>query len=116
MKGFTQFFQKAKDRGVGLVFETWLAKQIEPYGSVIEFSLDSQRKTFRLEVLLKGESQPVSVTVTEYEVMEDAGKLSLVLKKCAASREWVTLVLQQFVCGKKLLLPDQYAGMIKLAL
>ena len=83
---------------------------------MINFNIDSRNKTVQLEVLLKGEQQPITLTVEEYELRNEDGAFYFVINKATASREWVGVAVQEFLVGKKFRIPDNYSGMVKLVL
>ena len=116
MTSFTKIINQAKDRGVSLILERWFSQQIEPFGKLLGVNLDSQNKTLRLEALLNGESEPIHITIEDYEIVQQSGQTYLIFNKGAASREWISTVLTTFLFGRKLKLPESYAGMIQMGL
>ncbi|HVK59394.1 MAG TPA: hypothetical protein VM735_11485, partial [Candidatus Kapabacteria bacterium] len=43
-----------KDSGASTAIQSWLAREMADYGEVLDFKIDSQRRTAELHVLLKG--------------------------------------------------------------
>jgi hypothetical protein len=107
---------RQKDSSASLVIKRFVQKTISRYGDMINFNIDSRNKTVQLEVLLKGEQQPITLTVEEYELRNEDGAVYFVIKKATASREWVGVAVQHFWVGKKFRIPDNYSGMVKLVL
>jgi hypothetical protein len=103
----------AKDAGASFVVERAIAHRLQPYGRMLNLSIDSKTKRIRLEVLLQGESEPITITIDEYEVATAAGADFILVKKASASREWMNALLQDFALGKKIPLPAKYASMVK---
>ena len=106
----------AKDAGASAAIEHLLAKRLEPYGELKSLRLNSREKTIEIEVLLKGESEPLAVKVLQYELQITPEQDFLVVKRAIASREWVTALLQDFVVGRPQPLPHQHSKMVRLVL
>ncbi len=70
-------------------------KIIKGYGEMLNLRIDSDRKSFDAEVLLKGESAPISIRVERYEFSAADDKCYLKLEGLSASREWLTLLMRR---------------------
>jgi hypothetical protein len=103
----------AKDAGASFLVERAVAHRLQPYGRMLNLSIDSKTKRISLEVLLKGETQPITVKIDEYELTTAAGADFILIKKVSASREWIDALLQDFAIGKTIPLPTKYASMVK---
>jgi hypothetical protein len=103
----------ARDAGTSFVVERAVAHRLQPYGRMLNLSIDSKTKRIRLEILLKGETEPLTVTIDEYQLTTAAGADFILIKKASASREWVDALLQDFAIGKTIPLPSKYANMAK---
>lgn len=99
-----------------MAIEHLLAKRLEPYGELKNLRLNSRDKTIEIEVLLKGEAEPLAVKVIEYELQTGPEQDYLIVKRAIASREWVTVLLQDFVVGRRQPLPHQHSKMVRLVL
>src|ERR1043165_9511692 len=103
----------AKDAGSSFIVARAIAHRLQPYGRMLNLSIDSKTKKIRLEILLKGESEPVAVTINEYQVTSAGGADFFVIKQASASREWINALLQDFTIDRKLPLPAKYGNMVK---
>lgn len=111
---FKEFLHSAKDAGASFLVERYVDHRIQPYGRMINLSIDSRNSKIRLEAMPKGETEPLIVTVEEYQVTTAPnGDLSLVIKKIGASREWIDALLKDFATDKSIPLPEKYAHLIK---
>ena len=110
------WFQDQKDTSVSFLVEKMLQKKLERYGQLLEFKLDSRRCAAFLSLRLKGESAPVSVRIEEYQVLNAAGTGAVVVKRASASREWLTLLLEDVVLGKPFTIPEKYASITRMLL
>jgi len=105
-----------KDSGASTAIQGWLAREMADYGEVLDFKIDSQRRTAELHVLLKGERERLTVNIEGYEFVSEAGVDYVIVKNAKASREWVNAVLRNFLIGKKHKIPAQYSSMAKMVL
>ena len=103
----------ARDAGTSFVVERAIAHRLQPYGRMLNLSIDSKTKRIRLEILLKGETEPVQITIDEYQITSSGGADFLLIKQASASREWINALLQDFAIDRKLPLPDKYRNMVK---
>ena len=103
----------ARDAGTSFVVERAVASRLEPYGRMLNLAIDSKTKKIRLEILLKGESEPVAITINEYQVTSAGGADFFVIKQASASREWINALLQDFAIDRKLPLPAKYGNVVK---
>ena len=113
-EAFRQVLSQGKDWGAGVLARTQLNKRLEPYGTMVRLQIDSTRKTVELELMLKGEVQPIILTVQEYAIEDDPEGLRIVIKRVSSSREWITVAAQNFVVGRKFAVPKEYAQMLRL--
>lgn len=105
-----------KDTGASAAIHRWLAREMADYGELLDFNFSSRNRSVAMQVLLKGESDRLTVYVDDYEVVQRDGGDFIVVKNARASREWVNAVLRNFVINKPHRIPDQYAGMAKMVL
>src|SRR3954467_6288304 len=103
----------ARDAGASFLVERAVAHRLQPYGRMLNLSIDSKTKRIRLEILLKGETEPVTVTIDEYQLTTAAGAEFILIKKASASREWINALIQDFAIGKTIPLPTKYANVVK---
>ena len=117
MSGLRNFLDRAKGQAVSLAGKQILAVYLERYGAMLNFSVDSEKKILQLEMLLKGESEPIQLTLSDYEIVQPAGEAPVLrVGQVAASREWVEVALREFVRDKSFALPAKVAPLLKLLL
>lgn len=108
------FFSNAKDRlleGVALAYLN--NTLLTPYGRATRLRIDSAAKNIHIEVELKGETIPVQVEVTDYEIIEESGASFAVIKAVRTSREWLTALAQERICQQRFKLPQQAAALLR---
>lgn len=79
---------------------------LKPYGTLIRLKLDTGARSIDAELELKGETQPVSIEVHEYELNEENGHIYFVVKSISTSRDWLTTLARDFAVDRKFELPD----------
>lgn len=95
-----------KDNLASLAAKSLLAGRMERYGQLTELRIRSKEKTLSLEVLLAGEAQEIRVDVGRYRIVGEDGKIALVIEVVTASREWLQLMLEDFVVGQPIPVPS----------
>lgn len=105
-----------KDAGASVAIERYLAREIQDFGELKNFRINSRDKSLEVEVLLKGEEQPISIHVQKYELIEDSKGDYVVIREVRASREWLTVALNKFILGRRHPLPQQYSKLIRMVL
>ncbi len=75
----------------------------------MELKLDSKAKTAKVKVLLKGESEPIEITVDKYKTGKKNGTSYLHVIEASSDRLWIDAALRNFVIGKDFNVPDKAA-------
>ncbi len=107
---------QVKDSGASSAIERWLAREMADYGEVLDFKISSADRNAMLHVLLKGEKEPLTVTIERYELSSDSHGDYIIVQRAHASREWVNAVLRNFLIHKRHKIPAQYSSMAKMVL
>jgi hypothetical protein len=89
----------------------WAARQYfnhkYPYfGAMTTLQIDSANKKATLDLELKGETQPLHVTIDRYELTTIGEKTFLEIKELTTSREWINVLAGKFLKGKKIEAPE----------
>jgi hypothetical protein len=115
-KRLTDLLTHAKDAGASVAVEKWLGRELEEYGELKRIEINSREKRLELDILLKGETQTVHLRVDQYELIEREGKAALLVKAVTASRPWLQSLLQNYLVGASIPIPEQYAKLVRLVL
>ncbi len=75
-------------------------------GAMTTLLLDSTNKKASLDLELKGETQPLQVTVGRYELSSMGGKTFIEIKELSTSREWINFLARDFLKDKKFEIPE----------
>lgn len=95
-----------KDGAFAAWIKTFVNERFGEYGEVQQCEVDTANNKVVMKALLKGESQLVTAAIERYDVVEDGGERYLVLKRFSASREWLSLVLNKYLGGKRYRVPS----------
>jgi hypothetical protein len=110
-------FSKAKDRVLEQMALKYLnTRLLEPYGQATRLRLNSEEKSIHVEVELKGETEPVQVELTGYDVRRHGTRYFATVKEIRTSRDWLTTLAQTRVCNSRFELPAQVARLLIVAL
>lgn len=109
-------FSRLKGQAVSAAARQFLNNHLEKYGTMLNFSVQPENKTIYAEILLKGEQSAIKLTLSGYEIGGTADKPTLSVAKTEASREWMEVLLREFVEGKPIDLPPKAAPILKLLL
>jgi hypothetical protein len=113
---FTQWLHDRKDASVSFVLEKAMQNRLEKFGRILDLRIDSRHHTLLLELLLKGEKEPTTLAVQEYQITEEGDQTWITIKKANSSREWISILLEEFLFHKPILIPKAYAGWAKMLL
>ncbi|WP_292658139.1 hypothetical protein [Nitratifractor sp.] len=103
---------KTLSRGLALALD----KRIRQYGRILDLQLDSRNKRLELEILLKGEVEPLRVRIENYEVREEAGHWYLLAKELKSSREWIDILAREYLSQRPIEIPERYAKMLRMVI
>jgi hypothetical protein len=82
------------------------------FGTMTTLQIDSTNHRASFELELRGETQPLRVSIGHYELTVANGKTFLEIHEVTTSREWMTLLAQQLVKGKKFEGPEMVASVL----
>jgi len=96
-----------KDSLASRAAKSMLAGRMERYGQLTDLRIRSKEKMLFVEVLLAGEAQEIRIEVSRYRITAgEGGKVALVIESISASREWLQLLLEDFVVGQPIPIPS----------
>ena len=83
-----------------------LGGRIERYGRLLDLRIHSRARSLSAVVLLAGEREEIAAEVGKYRIVGERGAHALVVDRVSASREWIQLLLEDFLVGKRLPIPS----------
>ena len=105
--------KKGMDLSASRIVRQLLQERLAPYGDLKDLTLDSKARTIRAELDLKGEPAPLEVVVERYELVAEGEERFLVIRSVRTSKPWISLLLKDFLIGRRFVLPAKYAGLIE---
>ena len=101
----------AKDKLLSKAAIAKISKELRPYGTLVDFKLNTVDKSVFASLLLNGEQSPVEIRVTKYELIQKEERLFVEVegKSIETSREWLTRLLQDRMGRRSLAVPEELA-------
>ena len=105
----------SKDRLISERIKQELNTHLARYGEVLDVKLNTRERSVQLFIKLKGEPDPTTVNISKYELIKEDTKLWLTFdsQSIEASREWLTLLLQDQAGRQRLPVPQKYAWAVE---
>lgn len=85
------------DQPFALIARWWLNPKLKKIGCMTKLSIDSARKTVTVELDLKGEVAPITVTIENYRLIAEQGGTFLEVGTVTTSREWLTALCVDYL-------------------
>jgi hypothetical protein len=96
------FFSGVKDKMIEFAALSYLnSTLLEPYGRATSLQVNSQARTMKMSLELKGETVPVELELTGYEIAEEQGRYFALAKGVRTSREWLTALARDQLCNRR---------------
>lgn len=76
--------------------------KIKSYGIMTALKIDRENKTVSLELELKGEVQPIKITVSNYNIVENDKGTFIEVGEITTSREWMNALLAEPAMKEKI--------------
>ena len=99
-----------KERALEAILKGLINRKIKPFGSVTRLQIDSRQKTASAQLALKGEPQPTEIRIGSYALVEEDGVTYISVHNLEASKEWLSVVLNEYVAGRKFKVPFRRGG------
>ena len=106
LKIFANALSAVKDRAIEASAKSLINQKINGIGRVTELQIDSRQKTISAQMVLKGETAPISINIGAYELVQENGVTCISFKGFTASREWISALLNRYLTGHKLQVPN----------
>ncbi|MBN2413415.1 hypothetical protein JXQ31_17185 [candidate division KSB1 bacterium] len=87
--------------------------KIKSFGLVENLQLNSGQKRLEMTLQLRGETEPLRVMVTNFELVKSGDSTVVLIKELQTSKEWVNTLWSERIKQFKFEIPPQYASMVK---
>ncbi len=91
---------------VGWGVREYFNRNYKSLGTMTTLQIDSTNKRATLDLELKGETQPLRVTINRYELTSTGDKIFLEIKEFSTSREWINFLAGGLLKGRKFEVPE----------
>lgn len=109
-------FKSLKDKTLSFGAEKFLKNKLERYGDMLELKINSEEKSVYSKMILKGEKEPLSITINGYKIVNKNGSDYLQFDEIITSKEWMNLLIADFIKTNELKLQQELPGFIKMLL
>ena len=79
---------------------------------MLELKLNPKDKNLEVEILLKGEVEPLKLKIDSYEIRREGGKSFITLREIKTSREWLDVVVKNFIENREFEIPNSIEEMV----
>jgi hypothetical protein len=90
-----------REGAMAVAMRAYINDRYKEYGEVLDCQVDTKENRLSFRVLLRGEKEPASIAIDRYELERDGDDTYLKLRSFSTSREWITLLLNQLLAGKR---------------
>ena len=74
---------------------------------MLELKIDNKQKKINVNMLLKGETEPIEINITKYDIEKENGETKLCIKNGSSSRPWIDAILKNVVIDQKFNVPPK---------
>ena len=100
---------KIKDKALATTAKVAINNTIKAYGEVLNITIDTKKHSLELETLLKGEIEPLSVSIGNYTLDNN----EIVISNITTSRAWINTLSKTYLEGKAFTVPPEYLSIVK---
>ena len=83
---------------------------------MVNFMLDSDSKTVKVQLKLKGEERDLTFNIDKYNIIKEDGKLFLNLSGIQTNREWLNILIEKQFKEHKIEIPEKYEALLHIIL
>ncbi|MCX7059325.1 MAG: hypothetical protein QE272_02785 [Nevskia sp.] len=101
-----------KDSAIAMSLKAYVNDKLSAYGEIVDVSIDTAVSRLTARALLKGERDPVTVTVERYEIETEGEDRYIKLKTFTSSRTWLTQLLNKLLADKRYKIPNAVSKLL----
>ena len=105
--------RSARDKAATKALEKLGRRLVGPYGSLLGIRLDSRTCALDVDLLLRGEEAPVTLSVLQYSFHTEEGRFFVRADRVTASREWMAALAEGFLQGRRFEIPRRWAWLVE---
>jgi len=80
---------------------------------MFNLKVDSENKNIKIELMLKGEVEPLIIEIDNYSIVEEEEKIFIDIKHINTNREWLNVIINTYIIkNHKIEIPKKYASLL----
>ena len=83
---------------------------------MLSLKVDSETKSIKIEMMLKGETKSLDVEIKKYRITKDMDKVFIEIEELETNREWLNIVIDTYLHNKKIEVPQKFVPLLDIAL
>lgn len=101
-----------KDGALGVGLRAFFNEKFGEYGDVRDCVVDTGAGRITAQVVMRGERDPITITINRYEMVKDGGKAYFTVRQLTTSRAWITLLLNKVLDGRRFEVPSSVGKLL----
>lgn len=101
-----------KDSALGIGMRAFFNDRFGEYGEVRDCTVDTAAGRIVAHVLMRGERDPITITIDRYELLQEDSKVFIVIRKLTTTRQWITLLLNRVLDGRRFEIPSSVSKIL----
>lgn len=98
---------------VDMMAKPFVSKALEKYGELKDLQIDTKHKNISIEMLLKGETTNLKIDIYKYVLLQTDTGYVATAEMITTNKQWLNVLLDDYIKGKQLPIPSKYAEIIK---
>jgi hypothetical protein len=109
-------FRATKDQALAAAARRRLNPLLSDFGEMLNLSIDTEAKSVRCSLQLKGEPAPLDITVAKYDLLKQDGRTFLEVDSddITTSKEWITVLLHKTLDKHRYEIPAKWSWVVEL--
>jgi hypothetical protein len=83
---------------------------------MLNLKVNSENKSIKIDMMLKGEAENLTIEITKYNIAEENGKVFIEIVDLKTNREWLNIVIETFLSKKRVEVPQKFVPLLDIAL
>jgi len=83
---------------------------------MLSLKVDSETKSIKIEMMLKGETNSLELEIKKYEITKDMDKVFIKIHELSTNREWLNIIIDTYLQNKRVEIPTKFVPLLDIAL
>lgn len=107
---------RGKDMALSAALKGLSERYVSRYGRLERIEIDSSRRSLEADILLHGETEPVTLSIDRFDIVHDGTHHLLVAHGIRASRAWIESLARDYLEARTLKIPSPIAHALTMLL